>query len=223
MITPRPSDRHPLGSSSPPFLDDLDRDPVRAFRLFYDFAQRLFDTHPPPAMRGMSPEDRQDAISEVILHCLKDDMRVLRQYEDRGRPFAHWLLVVAQFRVLDLLRRPRPEAAAPSPALEPWTSGRGSVIEIYPDDRALLRRNLELVIRIIRQMDLRDQILLLASAEGYPPRELALLLGRPRSEAKRLSDEVRYCRARLKAALKKLGVDWKELYPTTGTHPRYRN
>ncbi len=221
MIRPDAPDNNSLGSSRPRFLDELDRDPIRAFRTFHDFARRLLTTYPPPAMRAMSKEDREDAISEVLLHCLKENMRVLRRYEDRGRPFAHWLLVVAQYRVLDLLRRNRRRTFESVEELEPWVFGRESRVEMHPDDRAFLRQNLEVVMRLIRQMELRDQILLLASAEGYRPRDLASLLGLPRSAAKRLSDELRYCRTRLKMALKrKLGMEWEDLLPSTGTHPR---
>ncbi len=204
-----------LRQATPSFIACLEQNPARAFREFYAFAWKLLRAFPPPAMRGFSVDDRDDLIAEVILHCVKNDMRVLRSYRDMGHAFASWLLVVAQYKALDLLRS-QSSPWRPSLRLEPDGTGsapppvhaRGA----RPDELAISRRNFELVMRIVREMAPEDQILLLASAEGYPPRDLVRLLGRPAEQAKKVSDDLRYCRKRLKRLLKtKAGLDWREL------------
>lgn len=204
-----------LHQTRPSFIACLEQNPARAFREFYTFAWKILRAFPPPALRTLRADDRDDLIAEIILHCVKDDMRVLRRYDDLGYPFANWLLVVAQFRAIDLLRRPsspwRPTvrldpggpAGGPSPPRD-----RGTL----PDELAISRKNLELVMSIVREMAPQDQIILIASAEGYPPRDLVRLLGRPPEDAKKVSDSVRYCRRRLKKLLKtRAGLDWREL------------
>ena len=161
--------------------------------------------------RALSREDREDAISEVVFHCLKDDLRVLRSYRDQGHSFASWFLVVAQYRTLDLLRRcsrsPETARSGPSGDVNCDRSPEGR-----PDESAFSRRNLDLVMRFVSQMDVTDQILLLGSAEGYRPRDLVRFLGLPSRKAKKVSDDLRYCRKRLKILLQtRAGLDWRDL------------
>ncbi len=199
-----------LRQSWPSFLSLLAENPERAKREFYRFAWKVLIAFPPPAMRGLSREDREDAISEVVFHCLKDDLRVLRTYRDQGHPFASWFLVVAQYRTLDLLRRCA-HSAGTTRSDDSGTLHHDHSPEGRPDESAFSRRNLDLVMRFVLQMDLTDQILLMASAEGYRPRDLVRLLGLPSRNAKKVSDDLRYCRKRLKILLQtRAGLDWRD-------------
>ncbi len=209
MTVPAPTSSHVVHQPWPSFLNGLDGNSARAFRDFYNFAWRLLTLSPPRALRDLSPQDREDVISEIILHCLKDDARVLRTYSNHGRPFARWLLVVAQCKAVDCIRRLRPPQAGDAPAKDyeqPVADDAPS-----PEAVAIARKNLERVYRSIREMEPNCQLLLLGSAAGYRPRELACLLGWPATWGKKASDSLRYCRSRLKALLEREGVDWQEL------------
>ena len=88
----------------PVFLNRLEEEPQRAFAEFFSFAQRLLEVCPPGVLTQIPPDNREDVIHDIILHCCQDDFRVLKRYADQGRPFAAWFQLVARNKILDHLR-----------------------------------------------------------------------------------------------------------------------
>ncbi len=197
-----------LPERRPRFLDCISSNPDLAFREFYDFVWRLLGSSPPRALRTLPPQLREDVISEVIVHCWKDDQRVLKKYEDRGLPFAYWLLTVAGNRARNEIRRQRLEAA------HFCEDRNGLILQGVPslgasvEEKRLAAGRIEAIRRCLHQMSPKCRLLLVGSAEGMRPRELAHLLGWPRDWGKKASDDLRACRQRLRKLLEASGHRW---------------
>lgn len=183
----------------PPFLTCLDSEPNRAWEEFYDFAWKLLVSHPPPVFRDLSQESRDDLISEIVLDCRANNFRLLRTYENRGLPFSAWLARIAKNRAIDHQRHldvaARLNGSLPAPSAEP------------PERTAESRQLLDAVRECMRQLGQRCRLLLEAAADEFKPAEIAVLLGLPRQEGKRISDSLRACRKNLKELLRKRGFE----------------
>ncbi len=202
----------PLGATWPGFLDLLDSDPELAFELFYAFTVKLLKIGPPRVFLSVDQSRRQDLLHDVILHCCREDFRVLRQYTDRGRPFAAWLQLVTRNKVLDFLRADRHSAALPldgdeedGPEIPVPDTAPGADLQI---DR---HRTLELVRAALAKLSDACRILIQGAAEGYKPRELTRLMGWPADWNKKASDDLRECRKRLRKLLADMGLSPEEL------------
>ena len=208
-----PNDGSTLVQSWPRFLDQLDRDPDRAFESFYSFARRVLSVCPPSAFRSVPIDRREDLVHEIILHCCRNDFRVLRSYQKKGRPFAAWFQTLARNKALDSFRV-KTETPFPNAAGE---DGPPSIEEILPDrqqlpDRVIARKTLlEIVGECVGEMGENCRLLLAGSAEGLKPRELTALLGWPDSDNKKASDALRECRRQLKRRIRERGVDLQEI------------
>jgi RNA polymerase sigma factor (sigma-70 family) len=206
-----------LDQQRPDFLDDLDRDRDRAFRGFHDFAWRLLTVSAPSAFRGFSPDERQALISDVVLRCVEGDFRALRTY--RGGSFAGWLLTVARRLALDEIRRRTRRREVPLPPERPQSDepkGQIASADPLPDQQLEWSEHLECVRRCIARMSRKCQILLWAGAEGLLPREMQRLLGSGSGSNKAISDDLRYCRDRLKRILLQDGFDWSGMISSAG-------
>jgi DNA-directed RNA polymerase specialized sigma24 family protein len=200
-----PSAADPLESPWPPFLDHLDDDPEGARAAFCDFAYRLLQVCPPRFFASIPPDDRADAIQEILIHCLRDGCRVLRRYQSQGRPFAAWFLAVAANKARDIVlpgMRVRklaldevPETALPNPGPS--------------EGDPLLRRKLS---ECLAGMGEKCRALLTLFADGLKPAEIAEvaagLLGYEEYSNRQASDDLRYCKDRLAKALAAAGVRW---------------
>lgn len=200
---------HDLGASWPGFLDQLDSNPDRAFEKFYAHAVTMMRVCPPGVVRSLSPDQRNDLLHEVTLHCCCDDFRVLRRYADRGRPFTAWLQLVTRNKFLDQVR-------SGSKLKTRSLSGDGEEDDFQiPDHAAAAKvegiaesRNLaQLVTQALESMSDKCRILIQGAAEGHKPRDLVRLLGWPPDWNKKASDDLRDCRRRLKLTLGDLGLD----------------
>jgi len=200
-----------LEATWPPFLDLLDRDPDRAFRGFYSFAWRLLKVSPPKIMSSLPESDADDLIREILLHCVVDNFRILRRYTDRGKPFAAWLYIVAHNKCLDYLRRKkysRDYIESEKESAGPIHSGSPE-ISLDPDRKMQLKGLIEIVRKCMATLSRKCQILLRLSADEYSPREMTAALGLPANMNKKVSDDLRECRKRLKKVLVREGVDLK--------------
>ncbi|MCX5753166.1 MAG: sigma-70 family RNA polymerase sigma factor [Candidatus Krumholzibacteria bacterium] len=198
--------------SWPPFLKLLDSDPAAAFDGFYRFAVKSLTDMPPRLMRTMNRDDFEDLLHEIIYHCVKDNYRVLRQYVAKGHSFAAWLYTVAHNKCLDIQRKPMIDCEP----IDRDKNGK-SLANVLADkksrgeDRAELVEILEATKRAMAQMDERCRLLLALAAEEYKPEEMVLVLRMPPGQNKKVSDDLRYCREKLKKLLTQAGIDIRAL------------
>jgi len=192
--------------SWPPFLDLLNNDPDTAFADFYRFAVTTLTSTPPRPMRSLNQDDCQDLIHDIIYHCVKDNFRVLRQYAHRRKPFAAWLYAIAHNLCLDRLRSKgyREEAAS---------SNITNLIEILPirdesvDKRIGLKELIAIVRKTITQLSQYCRLLLEMAADEFTPKEIVKVLRLPADQNKKVSDDLRECRRKLKKRLGEAGID----------------
>ncbi len=191
---------HVLDAPRPPFLDLLDEDPRTALAGFYEFAWRLLTTRPPSVFRQLPEEEREDLISLIVERCSERAFARLRTYEDRGKPFACWLVTEAHFRAMDRLRKLRrhrleeldPQLPAPTAP---------------PPDPGLARRLQECMAKLSEKC----QLLLQCAADGLRPREVTRLMGWPEDMNAKASDDTRYCMRKLKQCLLDAGLTVDEV------------
>jgi RNA polymerase sigma factor (sigma-70 family) len=197
-------------ASRPEFLDLMDSDPDRAFADFYRFAVTLLSRKPPRPLMSANPEDRQDIIHDIVYHCVKEDFRVLRRYTPRGRSFAAWLYVVAHNKSLDLIsvagRQPMTVSMHEQNdgrALEQVLAGPGG----GQDRQAEFSDIIGLVVKAIAHLDEHCRLLLEMAADEFTPKEMVSVLGLAPEQNKKVSDDLRYCRGKLKRLLSETGID----------------
>jgi RNA polymerase sigma factor (sigma-70 family) len=194
----------------PEFLNLLDQDANAAFQEFYQFLYKLLTVRPPQGMRSLSETESEDLLQEIVLHCVQDDFRVLRQYRPQGRPFAAWLYVLAHNKCLDCLRR-----RSRSPELHSQFNygvgedslGGGVDSDLTPEKRAGLRDVISTVKGCLSRLRQYCRLLLQLAAEEYTPREMVLLLGWPPDKNKKVSDDLRECRRQLRKVMVEEGID----------------
>lgn len=188
----------------PGFFHLMDEDPKAAFEAFYRMAVAQLRTCPPLPLRTVDAGDRLDLIHEVVVHCCRDDFRVLRSY-DRRRRFDIWFDFVARNRILDTTR---PGRAERSRRVEVEDDILESIARVSPgaEGQAHARLLLEKVRHAVDSLGEKCRILVLGAAEGRSPRELVRLLGWPEDANKKASDDLRACRARLRKALLSEGL-----------------
>jgi RNA polymerase sigma factor (sigma-70 family) len=201
-----------LRQSWPKFLDLLDTEPERGFAEFYDFTRRLLAVHPPRVYWQTPERHRADLVHDIILHCCRDDFRVLRRYQDRGMAFAAWLMLVARNKILDFLRA-KDSSAGISLAEEDDENPGVHLRDPEPpvDERVDRQKIISLVRTALEDMNDKCRVLIEGAAEGYKPRELTRLLGWPIEWNKKASDDLRECRKKLRSYLYQQGLDLEEL------------
>jgi DNA-directed RNA polymerase specialized sigma24 family protein len=146
----------------------------------------------------LPPEDQEDLFSEVVQELQKDGFRLLRMYRNQGRPFAVWFWLALRRRALDYHRAAKKRGHSDVP---PWLPENGP----YPDGIVENREALRDLERIMEGLSERCQVLLLAAAQGYKPKELVGLLGLPVDHNKKLADHLKNCRRSLVKALARHG------------------
>lgn len=192
------------------FLDHLTKDPDRAFEGFYRYARDLLSARPPRPLRLLPLEEREDAIHEIILHCARDDFRILKQYDASRTNFAAWLYVVAHNKCISRWRTGRAEQERTRSLSEDdhglETSARQ---EPAADDLEILgwAQIVSNVEELLQTIGDRCRLLLKMAADGIKPREMVSLLRLPADQNKKVADDLRYCRSKLKVALRGRGID----------------
>jgi RNA polymerase sigma factor (sigma-70 family) len=193
----------------PTFLDLLDSDRETAIALFYKYAMLLLGARPPRLFSCMTDQEREDCLQEIIVHCIEQDLRVLRRYENRGRPFSAWLYTVAHHKAFEWWRRGR-DGGRRRIDLDPEYGGHVLPVggtPARPDERAAWEELLEVVRDEIGRMDDRCRLLLNLSADEYKVKEIVRALALPPDQNKKISDDLRYCRKKLKRRLADRGYD----------------
>jgi RNA polymerase sigma factor (sigma-70 family) len=187
--------------SWPGFLDCLDKDPDAAFADFYRFTVSQLRRRPPPAMHALK-DDREDLTHNFVLHCVKDNFRVLHKYRDEGKPFGCWLHIVAQNFFLDMLRE-QPIDDDPN-LVERLTE---DITAVNPEEELPWRELLDSVKKALPNLDRCCRLLLVLAAREFTPKEMVHVLRLRRDQNKKVSDDLRYCRQKLKRMLADDGAD----------------
>jgi len=185
-------------------MDLLDSDPDLAWEEFYAFAWKLTRLRQPQALRSLPVEEREDVISDTVQSLQENDFRLLRTYENRGKPFAVWFWKVLMRRALDRLRylSTRQYEQIPDGAVNRTP---------LPADEAASRAALEVVRATIERLTPRCRVMLLAVAEGYKPKDLLDFDSLPYDDNKKLGDQLKNCRRSLIKALAKQGYSVDDL------------
>jgi RNA polymerase sigma factor (sigma-70 family) len=196
--------------SWPDFLNWLDNDPERASTEFYKFLVWTLNKVPPRPMRGLNQEAKEDLIHDIYLHCINHNFRVLRQYKNTGKPFAAWLYVVAHNYCIDHLRA---EEQTPDTVSIDQTRDYGELIEILPDQGPNPNQRIEwadllaIVRKLMSKLDEYCQLLLQMAADEDTIKEMLTTLRLTPDQNKKISDDLRYCRKKLKKKLAENGID----------------
>lgn len=124
------------------------------------------------------PERAQEALQDCYL-------RVWQRAEtftgDKGEPIA-WLIGVARYRALDVLRSRRHELIQDPADLEGQEAAEtvDEPLQLGPEDRAVEREGLERLLFCLRGLsEVQRKSVLLAYYEGYSHTELAQAMGAP--------------------------------------------
>jgi RNA polymerase sigma factor (sigma-70 family) len=199
---PTVADHIDLANPCPEFVLQLDHDREAAIAGFQRFALHMFQVAPPPNYARVAQDDREDVVSEVIFHCIKDDCAKLRKFRPReGATFAGWFAVVASRKTWDLLRQERSKKTETTPAdpADPESPLPS------PEDRVLAREREGIFLAGLRRLERRCRLLLRLWHLGYKNREIVKLLRLPRNHNKKIGNQVIECREKLKKLVRDSG------------------
>lgn len=205
-----------MNDSWPDFLDRLDQDPDGAFADFYALTCQSLQSVPPRPLKAVPKDEWLDRIHEVVYHCCRDSFAALRRYKDRGKPFVAWLHVVAHNRIYSVVNpqldkpqiAPLSEDSGKHRAESAILRGGGS-----PELRAQLAQLQEAVRKALGGVGDKCRTLLKMAADEWTPQEMASVLRQPPATSKKISDDLRYCRRRLRDMLYESGVDVEDFFP----------
>ncbi|MEW5875324.1 MAG: sigma-70 family RNA polymerase sigma factor [Candidatus Zixiibacteriota bacterium] len=196
-------------TASPPWFADGDpSDSTRRMADLERYAQQFFRLCAPRIMRGLAPEDLRDLQQEIILHLINDDFRVLRQYRMTGSNFDAWFCTVCINKTLDFIKRKEryERVVGDHSAATGGTSHEESAAPGDPESRALQRQITLRVAASLEFMDRYCRLLLRMAGEEFRPREMVRVLRWPPSKAKKVADDLKYCREKLRKLLSDQGV-----------------
>lgn len=199
--------------SFPGFLRLLDSDPKRVAEDFYCWVTGLFRTAPPRILRSVPADRHSDLIHDIVVHCIKDNFRVLRQYSDRGKPFAVWFYLISRRLILDWIDHENIGPELIDPLAQP-TEADGVVSESSgsnPGVDAQLREMLEAVNGCLDRIGDYCKALLRMAGDEWLPREMVQALGLQKDKAKKVSNDLGYCRKKLENLLVEYGMDIEDL------------
>jgi RNA polymerase sigma factor (sigma-70 family) len=188
----------------PEFLNHLDSNRELAVAGFQRFAETLFEQAPPPNYFRVPPDDREDVVSEVILHCIDDDCAKLRKYKPRaGCAFAGWFAVVATRKITDFLRqRQRRDRELDGDGLP---DGHGDSGTPDPEQLAIKNELERMFLSALRSIGQRCRLLLRLKVLEFKNREIVRVLRLPKDQNKAIGNQVLECRKKLIRELRDLG------------------
>ena len=192
----------------PWFADGDDSDRQRRMTDFQHYAQQFFRKCAPSAMRRLSPDDLADVQQEIILHCICNDFRVLKQFRNTGSTFDAWFCVVSLNTTLDFMKRrgryqdtivadPTPDGALVMN--HPASSGN-------PEKEFERGRMAELLNQCIGSLDQYCRVLVRLYGDQFKPHEIVRVLRWPESKATKVANDYKYCKEKLRKLLAKRGI-----------------
>lgn len=191
-----------LHDPSPSFLTRLDSDRDAAIGEFRLFAEKLFRDAPPPNYFRIPFDDREDFVSEVVVHCIDNDCARLRRYRHKeGSRFAGWFATVAYRKISDLLKRAQSRGQYGSTAEDDDLASPGPNPE-----QVTIGKDLEnIFLKALRQLGLECRLLLRLRCLEFTNREIVKLLRLPSKRNKTLGNQVIECRKKLARLLRRRG------------------
>lgn len=201
--------KHMLNDPWPSFFDFIDSNPRKSGDAFCAEALKYMDQCQPYFLRMFPPEEWSDVKHEICLHFIDNNLRVLRKYRRSEKGFGAWFYVTAYNRARDVLRQRKRNSRASewsgrAQADDP-PGGETVVIPVSPSQEA--RGELSKVLQVIKSMDQYCQLLLRFGAQEFKPQEIARALSWPVHKAKKISDDLSYCREKLVRLLNDGGIN----------------
>ena len=191
-----------LSHPFPNFLSQLDTDRAAAVAEFRDFMDQLFRDAPPPNYFHIPPDDREDYVSAVFLHCVDNDCANLRRYRPReGSLFVGWLATVASRKISDLLKkeRNREKHHAADDKHDPVKPAQN------PEQVTLGKELQKIFWAALRRLDRRCRLLLRLRYLEYSNREIVKILRLPKERNKSIGNAILECRKKLARRLRSGG------------------
>jgi RNA polymerase sigma factor (sigma-70 family) len=183
-----------LSDPSPEFLNKLDSNRDDAIAEFRRFAEQLFRDAPPPNFLRVHPDDREDVVSEVVIHCIDNDCARLRSYSHKeGSLFAGWLATVAYRKISDLQKRERNRGKYRSTGEQIERASNGP----SPEQLAIGKELEKIFLAALRRMSRECHLLLRLRYLGFTNREIVRLLRLPRKRNKKIGNQIIECRKKL--------------------------
>lgn len=189
----------------PPFLKLLDSDRKRAWTEFYLFFMKAMSARLPRKVHLFRRDQHEDLLGDLLVAFTDNDFARLRKYRDQGTPFVGWLYYVANNWLIEEYRRRRRIN---------WVSldenpGVASNLRSDPVPSPSMTPALIVAIRVaVGRLDAYCRALLGAAIlDGLKPREIALILGRPKNDNKTISDKISSCKDSLCRRLRDEGYD----------------
>lgn len=194
----------------PEFISTLDRDQQCAAEQFTRWALRMLAVSPPRKLYAIPEDARLDLIQEIILHCIDNNLRVLRQYRDNGRPFAAWFYFIARNKIVDHLRRQN--SVIRTLSSQAVVDKRHAYNPVKKDETIPeIINTLRITNKCIAQLGQRCRLLLRLASDELLPREMARVLRMSKDKGKKISNDLNYCRRKLAELLKSKGVSLDEI------------
>jgi len=189
----------------PSFLDLMDDNPKEAASKFYLFAAKLLRVVPPKLFRNLNKEDQEDIIQNIVIHCIKDEFRVMRTYQNKGKPFAAWLYIISHHKIIDFLRKQGHEIP-----YETETADSPENVSENPGIEALFnvehKEALEAVRMCLIEIGTKCRLLLKLAAKEFRPREMVRVMGFSAEQAKNVANDLAHCRKKLANLLWQKGI-----------------
>ena len=193
---------------SPPwFADGGVSDPERRMADLEHYAHEFFRLCNPRLMQRLPPEDQRDLQRDIILHFIADNFRVLRQFRQTGANFDAWFCTVCLNQMKDFLKKRNryrqvvfddPDGAAQLAAHDRTQQN--------PEEATHRRRLVAEVSRGIGLLDRYCRLLIRLGGEEFKPREIVRVLRWPQEKAKKVSDDLAYCKEKLRKLLAERGI-----------------
>jgi RNA polymerase sigma factor (sigma-70 family) len=180
----------------------LDSNRDAAIAEFRRFAEQLFRDAPPPNYLRIPPDDREDIVSEVVIHCIDNDCARLRSYRYKeGSLFAGWFATVANRKISDLLKRERNRDKYGSTDEEYDLASPGP----NPEQLAIGKELENVFLAALRQLGRECRLLLRLRRLEFTNREIVKLLRLPPKRNKTIGNQVIECRKKLTKLLRNRG------------------
>jgi len=204
-------------SSWPEFLGLIDNDIDQAYTEFYKFAINMLTVSPPRIIYAFTEQEKEDITSDIIYFCIKDDFNILKKYKPTGKSFSAWFYILSHNYCIDFFRKKKREYKIFQSNSEPEDIAIEQLININSTDHDSsfdLSRILVKIRKTIGRLSDKCRLLLEMAADELKPKEMTMILGLPKDKNKKVSDDLRECRRKLKNLLLDGGIDLGSILKT---------